>query len=161
MSKSKDPIMKKPPLLKFSGDMINALLQGLEQLDPKVRMRIMEKCGDACAKQEYYGPALDIARKIAEEETDLNRITERVNREILWCGTWINDGDIIHCTCQECGCPMVKYNVVKLRGILCYCSRGWVKAIFETLLKKPVRVELEKARGFGDQKCRYVVHIRD
>ena len=31
------------------------------------------------------------------------------------------------------------------------------KTIFETLLGKPVRVELEKAIGRGDDICRYVV----
>jgi predicted hydrocarbon binding protein len=44
-----------------------------------------------------------------------------------------------------------------MNATLCLCSRGWVKTIFETLLGKPVRVELEKAIGRGDDICRYVV----
>lgn len=37
---------------------------------------------------------------------------------------------------------------------------GWVKRVFETLLKKPVRVELEKAIGFGDDAFGSIVHGR-
>jgi predicted hydrocarbon binding protein len=54
----------------------------------------------------------------------------------------------------------VRKGVVKLTGAFCFCSRGWVKAIFEALLKRPVRVELEKAIGFGDEVCKYNVNYQ-
>jgi hypothetical protein len=44
-------------------------------------------------------------------------------------------------------------------GTYCYCSVGWVERIFKTLLKTPVKVELDKAIGFGDDVCKYVVHV--
>lgn len=146
-------------LLKLTGDMLNSILEGLNSVDLETRKQIMEFCGETCAREELYGPALDIAKRIAEEEVTEDQILERANREILWCGTWTRKGNIIQCTCLECGCPLVKNKVVKLTGTFCYCSLGWVKRIFETLFKTPVRVELEKAIGFGDDVCKYVVHV--
>jgi hypothetical protein len=34
-----------------------------------------------------------------------------------------------------------------------------VSTIFEALLRRPVRVELEKALGLGDDECRYAVFL--
>jgi len=52
----------------------------------------------------------------------------------------------------------VKNNVINLTGTFCYCSRGWVKKIFETLLNKTVSVELEKSIGLGDKVCKFIVY---
>jgi predicted hydrocarbon binding protein len=48
---------------------------------------------------------------------------------------------------------------VKLTGTFCYCSVGWVRTIFEALLRRPVEVELEKAIGLGDDVCKYNVRF--
>ena len=149
---------KKSVLLKITGDMLNSILEGLSQVDLETAIKIMELCGETCARQEVYGPAIEIAAKIAKEEVDEGRIIERANEEILWCGKWARKGETIQCTCTKCGCPLVRNEVVRNTGMFCYCSRGWVRRIFETLLKKPVHVELEKAIGFGDDECRYVVY---
>jgi hypothetical protein len=151
---------KKSVLLKITGDILNSILEGLSQVDPETRMKIMELCGEACAREEVYGSAIEIAARIAKEEVDEGRIIGRANEEILWCGKWARKGETIQCTCTKCGCPLVRNEVVRLTGMFCYCSRGWVKTIFVTLLKKPVRVELEKAIGFGDDVCRYVVYMQ-
>jgi len=149
---------KKATLLKLAGDMINSILGGLDRVDLETRKGIMELCGETCAREELYGPAIDIARRIAEEEEEEGEVLRRANEEISWCGKWARDGENIRCTCRECGCPLVRGGVVRPTGTFCYCSRGWVRTIFEALLKGPVRVELEEAIGFGDEVCRYVVH---
>ena len=152
---------KKELLLKQSSNILNALLDGLSLIDQETREEILRMCGEACAREEFWGPATDIAERIAEEEDDINRILSRANDEILWCGKWVLHGDRIESTCSECGCSLVKYGVVKNTEVFCNCSKGWVQTIFETLLKTPVKVELEKAIGFGDNECRYIVHMEE
>jgi predicted hydrocarbon binding protein len=153
-----DELRGKEALLRMTGNLLSAILEGLGGVDPETRSRVMEACGEACAREKFWGPAIDIARRIAEEETDLDRILERANSELLWCGKWARENDAIMCTCTECGCLLVNQGVVKMNATLCLCSRGWVKTIFETLLGKPVRVDLEKSMGRGDDVCRYVVY---
>lgn len=141
-------------LLKQTGRMIEFIVAGLEGVDEETRLRIMEKCGEACAETGD----LDVAKRIAEETSDIDEIIEKANDRIAWCGKWAREGDKITTVCTECGCPLVRNGLVSLTGTFCYCSLGWVKTIFETLLRKPVKVELRKSIGRGDDVCEYVVH---
>ena len=78
---------KTSTLLKLTGDMLNSILEGLNNVDLETRIQIMKFCGETCAREEQYGSALDIAKRIAEEEVNEDQILERANKEILWCGT--------------------------------------------------------------------------
>lgn len=145
---------EKTRLLKRTNAVLNLIVKGLEKVDFETRKKIMERCGEACAREDGD---LEIAKRIAEETTGEEEILRRVNKEIPWCGIWTLKNNIIQCTCVKCGCPLVRYKVVDLTGTFCLCSRGWVKKIFETLLRKAVDVELEKSIGFGDKICKFVV----
>lgn len=146
---------EKAKLLKRAGELLNSIIEGLDEVDLEARQRIMELCGEACAHSDRD---LEIAKRIAEETVDEEEILVKVNKEILWCGTWTRKGNTIQSVCVECGCPLVRNKVVELTGTFCYCSRGWVKKIFETLLKRPVNVELKKSIGLGDKVCKFVVY---
>ncbi len=146
---------KKAKLLKRTGEVLNSIIKGLDEVDLEIRKKIMELCGEACARSDGD---LEIAKGIAEEAVNEEEILKRTNKEIPWCGIWTRKGKTIQSTCVECGCPLVRNKLVDLTGTFCYCSRGWVKKIFEILLKKPVRVELEKSIGFGDKVCKFVVY---
>ena len=146
---------KKAKLLKRAGELLNSVIRGLDEVDLKTRQKIMELCGEACARSDGD---LEIAKRIAEEAADEKEILAKINEEIPWCGTWTKKGNTIQSVCVECGCPLVRNKVVDLTGTFCYCSRGWVKRIFETLLKKPVNVRLTKSIGHGDKACEFVVY---
>ncbi len=146
---------EKTRLLNRAGAVLNSILKGLDAVELETRKRIMELCGEACAGSDRD---LDIAKKIAEEASTEEEIVARVNEELPWCGTWIMEGNTIHSSCVKCGCPLVRNQVIDLTGTLCYCSRGWVKQIFEIALRKPVRVELERAIGLGDETCKFVIY---
>jgi len=147
---------EKAKLLKRAGDLLNSIIKGLDTVDSETRQKIMEFCGEACARSDGD---LEIAKRIAEETTDEEEILAKANKEIPWCGTWTRKGKTIQTTCVKCGCPLARNRVVNLTETFCYCSRGWVKSIFETLLKKPVNVGLEKSIGLGDKICKFVVHV--
>jgi predicted hydrocarbon binding protein len=148
-------IDKKEKLLKLASAVLNSIIKGLDEVDLGTRKKIMELCGEACAHSDED---LRIAKKIGEEAADENEVFTRMNKELPWCGTWSWKGNIIQSVCVKCGCPLVRNKVVDLTGTFCHCSRGWVKKIFEILLKKPVNVELEKSIGLGDKICKFVVY---
>jgi hypothetical protein len=142
-------------LLRRASYVLNSIVKGLDNVDLETRQKIMELCGEACACEDGD---LEIAKKIARETTDEGEILARVNKEISWCGTWIRKGDTIQSTCGRCGCPLVRNKIIDSTGTFCFCSRGWVKRIFETVLKKSLTVELEKAIGRGDEVCKFVIY---
>ncbi len=146
---------EKKKLLKRAGELLNAIIKGLDKVDVETTKKIMELCGEACARSNGD---LEIAEKIAEEAVNEEEILARVNREIPWCGTWTRKDNAIQTVCTKCGCPLLRNEVVDRTGTFCYCSRGWVKTIFETLFKKPATVELEKSIGRGDNICKLVIH---
>lgn len=146
-------------LLRLAGEILDVVMEGLDSVDEESKKEIMKRCGRACAEEETWGPAVAIAGRISGQEQDLERIIERMNEEIAWCGDWMLEGNRITCTCEECGCPLVKSGVVKHTSVFCYCSLGWVETVFGILLKRKVHADLEKAIGFGDDACSYVVDI--
>ena len=150
-----DEVDEKVKLLRRAGAVLASIIKGLDEVDLETRKKIMEYCGEACARGDGD---LEIAKRIAEQAADEDEILERANKEILWCGTWTRKGNTIQTTCLKCGCPLVRSKIVNLTGTFCYCSRGWVKKIFETLLKKPVSVKLDKSIGLGDRICKFIVY---
>jgi len=146
---------EKEKLLKRAGKFLSLIMNGLNAVDLETKKKIMELCGEACACSDGD---LEIAKRIAEESIDEHEILARVNKEIPWCGTWTRKGKTIQTTCFKCGCPLIREKVVDLTSTFCYCSRGWVKTIFETLLKKSLNVELKKSIGHGDKTCKFIVY---
>ncbi|MFX1507733.1 MAG: DUF6144 family protein [Promethearchaeota archaeon] len=145
----------KMKLLRRSGKLLDAIVRSLGVVDLEIRKRIMESCGRACAQEDGD---LAIADEIGKTTGNTTEVVERINKELLWCGIWSQKGKSIESTCTKCGCPLVKSKVIKRNAPWCYCSRGWVKAIFEAALNKSVEVELEKSIGWGDSVCKFVVH---
>jgi hypothetical protein len=134
---------------------VEMLMSTLEILvDEDTRAGLMESCGWVCAL--HHGD-IEKARAIKDNAGQIDDLLDKLNQQILWCGSWVRDGDTITSVCERCGCPLVREGLVKLSLTFCVCSRGWVKAVFETALERPVEVELEQAIGRGDPVCRFLV----
>jgi predicted hydrocarbon binding protein len=87
----------------------------------------------------------------------LKEILDRMNQEDMWYGDWIQKENIIYSICKECECPLISSEMIKLSPMVCYCSRGFVKSVFEEILDRPVNAKLEKAIGRGDETCHFIV----
>lgn len=135
---------------------LEAVVAGLDaEVDEGTRARIVGYCGRACAL--YHG-SIETIKTIQRNTGGIDELLEELNQqEGFWCGEWVRDGDIVYSVCETCGCPLVRASLVELSPTFCDCSRGWVKAVFETVFGRPVEVELEQAIGWGDPVCKYVV----
>ena len=135
---------------------LGALMAGLDaEVDERSRAQLMERCGRACAL--HFG-SIETVKTIRSNVKELDELLHELNQQQgLWCGRWVRDGDTISSVCEACGCPLVGAGLVELSPTLCECSRGWVKAVFEIALDRPVKVALEQAIGRGDPVCRFVV----
>ena len=137
------------------GKWIKALTESIdESVDEKTKKKIMEKCGKACA---IYHGEMDEIKLIKRKGENLKDILNTMNQLDMWCGKWVKKGNTISSICDECGCPFVRAGVIKPSKTFCYCSRGWVKSVFELILEKPAEVELKKAIGKGDEVCQFII----
>lgn len=135
---------------------VKTLLSGLEdKADDGTKAILLTTCGQTCAL--HHGD-LEEARRLSGFSGGIDELLAELNRQVGWCGEWRRKGDTITSVCNECGCPLVREGLIELSPIFCECSRGFVQALFETALEKPVMVELKQAIGRGDPVCRFEVN---
>jgi predicted ArsR family transcriptional regulator len=58
---------------------------------------------------------------------------------------------------ESCNCPMVKEK--QAPDILCNCSLGTQKRIYESLFGREVNVKLEKSILRGDERCSFTIQL--
>jgi predicted hydrocarbon binding protein len=134
---------------------IASVIDGISEfVDDETKMKILEHCGKACS---IYHGHLEKVADMKEKGQNLEEILTYMNHENMWCGDWIHKEGIISSTCEECECPLFLAKMIKLSPTFCYCSRGFVKSLFEEILERPVSVELKKAIGRGDKSCHFIV----
>ena len=136
-------------------DWINAVIEGIgKELDEELQERVLAYCGKACAHDD-----LKVLKELKKHSNTLDEILDAMNEEISWCGRWVREGNTICSICKSCECPLVRHKIVNYSPVLCKCSKGWVRTIFEEALDYPVKVELKRSIGCGDSVCEFVVEI--
>jgi predicted hydrocarbon binding protein len=136
---------------------IASVIKGINEcVDRDAKKKILENCGKACAI--YHGHLEKIA-SMKEKGRNLEEILDYMNQEKMWCGDWIQRENLLSSICEECECPLILTETVKLSPTFCYCSLGFVKSVFEEVLGKPVIVEFKKAIGRGDRICHFTIGL--
>jgi predicted hydrocarbon binding protein len=137
----------------FTQRWVKNLIESIDaHLDEETKIRLMESCGRACARE---GPA-----RVAKECQ--GNLDDWLATLAKWHGgeeCVQRDGDIVHRLCTECLCPLVKDGPARLPDTYCYCSVGWMKETFETVVGKPVHVDLIESIKRGAQRCRFAIQL--
>lgn len=137
---------------KFLCDWLSNLMENMDShLDEKTKVKILEECGRACAKNH----AKDIALKFEGNLTGwLGQMKKWVGSENIK-----RDKNRIEVRYSKCLCPLVKNISSLFSRTYCHCSRGWLKENFETVVQKPVEVELVDSIMMGGKQCRFQVFL--
>lgn len=139
--------------MKHSHKWIGSLIESLEsQCDPKQRAKILEDCGRNCISRNFIKRAKDL-KKTSE---DMNEFLERLGKN--WKHLQRDRKDIF-VVYPKCYCPIVRDYPGTLSAAWCNCSRGWIKELFESVLERPVEVELQKSIKQGDDICKFKVSL--
>lgn len=126
------------------------------EVDLKARIEIMEECGRYCIGRSTLEKALHL-KKVA---TDLDDLLFRLNQEHIGGGLLRREGKIINAQYERCYCGSVSKTRELFSSTYCHCSCGWFKQLFETLLIRPVTVELKTSIIQGDNNCQFEIHIQ-
>jgi hypothetical protein len=136
-------------------------------LDEKTRIKIMENCGINCAQVNKR--VIEKAKARRKKYINTNEFLEALEKDPM-PGTRINrEGDTLYhyYTPLSFTRPMRCYCSL-LRGLpsnktvsptYCHCSKAFVKKYWETILEKPVEVELIHSAVSGAQECKFAVHL--
>ena len=126
------------------------------QVDEPKRWAIMEACGRQCIGASI----LDRARQLQQEASDLDDLLARLNEAHIGGGHFIRQGEVIHADYDRCYCGSVSQSRERFSATYCHCSCGWYRQLFETLLKKPVEVDLLSSILQGDERCQFLIRIQ-
>jgi Family of unknown function (DUF6144) len=126
-----------------------------DQVEEVTRWEIMEGCGMSCIGISTLEKALILKKK----SHDLNDLIFRMNQSHIGGGHLILEGNVIHASYDRCYCGSVSATRQPISSTYCHCSCGWYRQLFETLLKRPVKVDLLGSIIQGDERCRFLIHL--
>ncbi|MHA1667182.1 MAG: hypothetical protein ACTSUR_00890 [Candidatus Heimdallarchaeaceae archaeon] len=76
---------------------------------------------------------------------------------------WFKEKDQLKKRAIYCHCPRIRDVMDKKENELpfyhCYCGAGFYKGIWETILKKPVRVEILETVMNGGECCKFAIYL--
>jgi predicted hydrocarbon binding protein len=131
---------------------IATLMDGLDKnVDERTLSTVLENCGRQCQTQSL----IKKARNIRQKSKSINDFLEKFQRVYKHLHRENNGVFVVY---PRCYCSQVnKIPRGKLSATYCNCSKGWVKALFEGALGRPVEVIKEKTIISGDNQCRFKV----
>ncbi|MBM3297995.1 MAG: hypothetical protein FJY83_10420 [Candidatus Aminicenantes bacterium] len=138
---------------RFKQAYLLALMENMEkQLDENTRRALMESCGRACARRGGLLKTAEACR--GDVQKFVAAFAKLVGPELAFV-----EGETVHWGYPRCFCELVADGPERLPETYCRCSVGWVKEMFETVMGKPVRVDLVQSVKSGASSCRFLIHI--
>ena len=122
------------------------------QLDDGAKVLLMESCGRACARSASVASAKACGGDMAKLVSQMRKWVGKSNVK--------REGDSIQIAYDKCYCRLDEELSKQLGDVHCYCSRGWLKEMFETVAGHPVDVELLESIKRGGAQCRFIVRLR-
>jgi hypothetical protein len=116
---------------------------------------VMEACGQRCIGNNV----LEKARLIQKESQDIDVMLDKLNHAHIGGGRLRREGEVIYASYERCYCGSVSKTRIPISTIYCQCSCGWYKKLYETILDKPVKVELVDSIIHGADSCQFIIHI--
>ena len=151
-----------------TADWVKNAMQRLDALvDEKTRMQIMQNCGYNCAEKNSKVIERAVARR--KKFASINEFLDAEQQKPMKGTRLTREGDILYqfYTPQAFTRPMRCYCGL-LRGLpsdesvsktYCHCSRGFVERYWESVLGKPVKVDLLQSVVCGDRECKFAIDL--
>lgn len=138
---------------KFAERWVTNLMESMDaHLDEETKISVMESCGRACARESAVGAAEKCAGDLTKLLVTLEKWIGRGNVQ--------QDGDVVQLVYPKCLCHLVAKGPPSLPDTYCYCSRGWLKELFETVVAGPVDVHLLESIKRGGKQCSFTIQLR-
>jgi len=124
--------------------------------DESTRLAVMEQCGHLCAASHMAQAKK--ARGIYQRTQSVDELLKAMQQGPKGF-RMEREGNIIYVYYERCFCSLVKAAKEAISPTYCHCSKGFTKHIWETILGRPVRVEVVQAVIAGAPECRIAVYL--
>ncbi len=134
-------------------------------VDEKIRIQIMENCGYKCA--EMNRGAIDEAIAKRRKYKNVDEFLEAEQQNPMKGTKLAREGNILYQIYRPqelgvtCYCSLVRGLPAdeKLSLTYCHCSKGFVKKLWESVLERPVKVELIQSVVSGASECKFAIRL--
>lgn len=137
-----------------------AIREIMEILDRETSANVRHEIMEACGRQCIGASVLDKARCLQKESENIDDLIIRLNQVHIGGGNLSREGNVIHAFYDRCYCGSVSQSKKLLSGTYCHCSCGWYRQLFETLLSKPVEIELQGSILQGAERCEFLISVQ-
>ena len=151
--------------VKQGQDVIKRLIAQMDQkLDPATRREIMESCGRLCHDGAHPGAKPPTSEEAAKFLDGMRRYlgpegVQQAGDETVIYFKYTRNPRGLKVADGYCLCPILEDAPRDVSPTYCQCSVGYVRAIFEQGLGKPVEVELTESVLRGDKGCNFTVRF--
>ena len=151
-----------------TAEWVRGAIERLDTLvDKETRIQIMENCGRDCA--DVNKRVIDRAKLRCKEFKSTDEFLEAEQKKPMTGTRLVREGNVLYqfYTPKAFTRPMRCYCGL-LRGLpdratisktYCHCSKGFVKKFWESVLERPVTVELIQSTVSGANECKFVIHL--
>ena len=149
----------KQPTVKADAEQIQKVLQYVESsMDPSVKDSIFERLGHEHTTKESF------KKWISAYKSDINSffIMVNSNKDTYWekmeydkdkSAIVITGKPVDRCVCAYAQLPDPP------KSLCTHCCKNFQKSMFEMLLDKPVRVQIDEAFLLGDKRCSTTIFV--
>jgi predicted ArsR family transcriptional regulator len=135
--------------------LVKCLMDNFEKQFPEtVRVKTMEECGRRCMGASI----IERAKRIKKASKTLQELVDGLNKSRIGGGNLRLEDNKIHASYGRCYCGAVNKTKEKFSPTYCNCSRGWLLELFQQILEKPVKVEMQKTIIQGAKTCKFTIH---
>jgi hypothetical protein len=133
--------------------------EGIGRLGKEAQCEIMEPAGRRCAGDLLALCEEEIGRPV-ESVSDLVSAWNGLREKRNLSGRWSIRANMVKGKFLECGCPLVRSGLIALHPTQCLCSKGMMETVFSMVSDGPVKVDVERSLGRGDDVCEFSVEMQ-
>jgi len=149
-------------------DWIKGAVEKLDTLvDEKTRNKIMENCGYNCAK--VHSAIMKRAKARCKRFETIDEFLATEQRKPAKGTRLVREGNVLYqfytprafTRPMRCYCSLLRGLPAedKISPTYCQCSKGFVKKSWETVLDRPVKVDLIQSAVTGADECKFAIHL--
>jgi predicted hydrocarbon binding protein len=143
----------------------------MERLDALVgeetRIQIMENCGRDCA--DVNKRLIDRAKLRRKRVKSADEFLEAEQKKPMTGTRLVREGNVLYqfytpkafTRTMRCYCGLLRGlpDRATISKTYCHCSKGFVKKFWESVLERPVKVELIQSAVSGANECKFAIHL--
>ena len=151
-----------------TAEWVRGAMQRLDALiGEETRIQIMENCGRDCADANKR--LIDSTKLRRKKSRSAEEFLEAEQKKPMTETRLVRKGNVLYqfytpkafTRPMRCYCGLLRGlpDKATISKTYCHCSKGFVKKFWESVLERPVKVEIIQSAVSGADECKFAIHL--